>query len=922
MDGGSRVIVGRGVELEAVERMLANGARAPAALVLEGEAGIGKTTIWLSGVEEARRRASTVLVARPAEGEISLPFAALGDLLGPVVDAVAGDLPAPRREALDLALHRVKAHEPATALAVACAVAELLRVLAARGALVVAVDDAQWLDPPTERALAFALRRLPDVPVRVLITVRRGSRVTVPLALDQPPLAQAVSVVRVAPMEATALGALLRERLDLALPRPRLRELHRLCAGNPFYALEIGRALHRAESRSDHDPLPVPENLGELLRLRLAGLSEHAREAVLMAAASTHPRAAAIERAAGDAGGLAEAVRMGVLQFDDERLRFSHPLLASVACGSAAPWERRDAHRRLAAVVTDAEERARHLALATTEPHEGVAAALEVAAAQAGARGAPEAAADLLERAADLSPDIEAGRRRRAAAVDHHIAGGDTARARAILERLVADHPPGPGRADLLRRLADAGDSHVASLAIGEQALAEARGDPAITAAVHLQLATLTSVAGDPLRAIEHTRAAAQCAERAGDDALVAMTLADLCSRLMYLGLPYSQADMDRALDIERRLDGIPAFQNPSFRFGSMLVNADEPERARPLLQAGLARLEQAGNAGWQIGTLFRLVDLELRTGDWRAADALARRAVEIAETAGIAQEHSIALMSHGLVQAHLGHLDEARDAASRALAIAEAAADRGFAIRAAGVLGFAALSAGEPEAALRHLEPAAAELRRTGVGELSVHHVAHNEIEALVAVGRLDEAERAIAYVEEKGRPTGRSWHAAMVARGRALVAAAHGDLEAARAHVDDALVVHRRLPQPFELGRTLLVQGMIERRAKRRAAARDALMRAVTIFEALGAAAWAAKAAAELARIPGRRRDPGGLTETERRVAALVADGLSNKEVAARLFVSVRAVEVNLSKVYAKLGIRSRTELARRMGDRREAH
>jgi DNA-binding CsgD family transcriptional regulator len=206
-------------------------------------------------------------------------------------------------------------------------------------------------------------------------------------------------------------------------------------------------------------------------------------------------------------------------------------------------------------------------------------------------------------------------------------------------------------------------------------------------------------------------------------------------------------------------------------------------------------------------------------------------------------------------------------------------------------------------------------ELRSIGVGELSIHQVVQNAIEALVALGRLEEAEHAIAWVEDKGRPAGRAWHEAIAARGRALVAAGRGDFEAARGHVDRALAAHDRLAQPFELGRTLLASGSIERRAKHRADARTALELALNTFDQLGAPMWAEKAAAELARISGRPRSPGGLTETERRVAELVAEGRSNKEVASALFVTVRTVEANLSKVYAKLGIRSRTELARRL-------
>jgi DNA-binding CsgD family transcriptional regulator len=271
--------------------------------------------------------------------------------------------------------------------------------------------------------------------------------------------------------------------------------------------------------------------------------------------------------------------------------------------------------------------------------------------------------------------------------------------------------------------------------------------------------------------------------------------------------------------------------------------------------------------------------------------------------------------MIHGLVQAHLGQLDEATVAAHTALRLCEEVGDILYATRARAVLGFAELSRGAAEAALEHLLPADAALRATGVGELSISQVVQNEIEALVAVGRLAEAEETITFAEEKGRPTRRAWHEAVAARGRALVASSRGNFDEARLHLHRALAAHERLPQPFELGRTLLAQGSIERRAKQRASARASLTRALELFDQLGASLWADKAAAELARIPGRGRADDELSETERRVAELVASGLSNKEVAAKLFITVRTVEGNLTRIYRKLDVRSRTELAARL-------
>jgi DNA-binding NarL/FixJ family response regulator len=264
-----------------------------------------------------------------------------------------------------------------------------------------------------------------------------------------------------------------------------------------------------------------------------------------------------------------------------------------------------------------------------------------------------------------------------------------------------------------------------------------------------------------------------------------------------------------------------------------------------------------------------------------------------------------------------VGQLEEARALARDAVAQSEQATSRITGLRALGTLGFCAISEDLHEEAWATLAPAIDELQAIGVGELSIFGVAQNAIESLVALGRLEEANKLIAWVDDRGRPAKRLWHRAISARGRALVAAARGDDDAAQSAVAEALMAHAGLPQPFEFARTLLVQGRIQRRMKRRSAARDALNQALQVFDTLGAARWAEKATAELARIPGRGRASGELSETERRVAGLVADGFSNKQVAAKMYLSVRTVETNLSKVYAKLGIRSRTELARRLRD-----
>jgi DNA-binding CsgD family transcriptional regulator len=913
-------IVGREHELAQLRELFE--ADGPACLVLEGEAGIGKTTLWRRGLDEAPP-GWTTLVAQPTESEAALPFAALGDLLEPLLGAEETELAEVDREVLAAALRRARPTEPASRLAVSRAVVALLRRAAERNPLLIAIDDTQWLDAPTGEVLEFAFRRLSEPSVRVLVARRSDGEQPLPLGLDRPPAPRELTHLRMGPLALDDVGRIMGEQLGLHLSRPRVVEVHRACGGNPFYALEIGRALLDAGPLADGDPLPVPVR-GALLRRRLAALSDEGRLAALLAAASVHPTATLVEQAAGDLGGITEAVDAGLLEVEGDRVRFTHPLLATATYSAAPPWERREAHARLArAATTDRLEHAHHLARSTTDADDGVACELADAAVEAAARGAPETAASLLERAAELTPAEHDGERRRRLvdASQHHLASGDPARARRLLEEVVATLPPGPERADLLWQLADVADHAGDRVRIGRQALREAEGDPAVGARVHMILSTHLSVTGERARADEHSRAAASLAAEAGDDRLVALAVGGLSYRLALQAQPYPRADLERAIELEAGLpeDAFPAFQRPSFQLGLILLYTDVPDEARPLLRAELERLERAGNESWQIGVLFRLADLELRAGNWLEASRLARRSASIAMHGGISQEQTVALMVHGLVQAHLGHLDDAVAAAGSALALAEAEEDRIYAIRAMAVLGFAELSRGDAAAALVHLSPGSAELRRFDFGELSISQVVQNEIEALVALGRLEEAEVTIEFVEAKGEATQRSWHAAIGARGRALVASARGDAGEALRQIELALAAHERLPQPFELGRTLLAQGTIERRAKRRGDARAALTRALEIFDQLGAPLWAEKAAQELARIPGRAPDDGALSETERQVADLVASGLSNKEVAAKLFVTVRTVEGNLTRIYSKLGVRSRAQLAARVAQER---
>ena len=359
-------VVGRDDEVAAIERALALAAAGPAALVLDGDPGIGKTTLWRAGVERARALGFRVLVARPAEAERELSFAGLADLVSDVTGRLDA-LPAPQRRSLRVALLLDEAGAtPVDDRAIAAAVLGLFRSLAAERPLLLAVDDTQWLDRPSQLAVQYAVRRLDGERVGVLAAHRRAE----PSRLEL----EHAERLAVGPLTLAATHELLRMRLGRTFPRPTLVRLHETSNGNPFFAIELARVLADRQLAID-EPIPVPGTLRELVGKRFEQLSPQARETALFVAALGRPTASALAAAVGDgdrvASDLDEAVAADVLDRDHDRLRFTHPLLASVSYAEATPAERRAVHRRLAEVVGDPEERARHAGAAAEAPGRG-----------------------------------------------------------------------------------------------------------------------------------------------------------------------------------------------------------------------------------------------------------------------------------------------------------------------------------------------------------------------------------------------------------------------------------------------------------------------------------------------------------------------------------------------------------------------
>jgi len=912
-------LVGREGELAEIGRFLDDVDGRHTALLLQGEPGIGKTSLWAVGTELALARRYRVLRAAPAQIEMSLPYAVLGDLLDPYPETAVATLPAPMRTALEAALLRAEAEQaPADQLAVSNGFLRTLRCIASDEPVLLALDDVQWTDAASLRVLAYAAHRLAGEAVKIL-----AARRLPPLDLATPTLQKAIGEDRLLRLDVVALTPqaiddILLSRLAHPLTRPQLEHVWRMSGGNPFFALELGRFLIEHPARF-HDglPIPLPTTLLGAVEGRLKRLPASTRDLLAAVAALSRPDQATLERAQPDTTSrLAAALSAGVVERVDGRLRFAHPLLRSAAYALAEPVRRQEWHKKLAEAVSDPEERARHLALAATGPEVRVADALEYAARLANARGAPDAAAGLADQAAALTPIDQPDiiQRRKIESTRYRLRAGDTTAAREVLEAVLreslGERPP-----EALRLMASimclAGELPDARRYLTE-ALPRASGNDLAEALIRRDLMRVLQQTGDLAAASEHAQPLVEIAARTGDPRLSEMAWRlnahqERHTRGMTAEmLATAVAVADGSLAVTE--DDSPGVMHPFFEWGVLLKWADDYPRARVLLKRVL-ELTEGRDESVRVPALFHLAELECWAGDWALAALYVTECEKAVLLGGQRSYARLSLVASALLLLCHGDVSGARAAAEEALAVATAVGDAPYRWRALAILGSTHLVAGEAPAANGFFE----RLREEAAGHPGAIRSEGDQVDALLALGRLAQAEQVLdGLVAGPGR-LAFPWQTAIEARGRALVAAARGDLGAASASLERALAAHERLRMPVERGRTLLAQAAVLRRAKQKAAARDAAVEARRVFDALGAAAWSARAEAELARIAPVAAGHA-LTPTEARVAELVASGHSNKEVAAQLYMSVKTVEANLSRIFAKLDVRSRTELAAR--------
>jgi DNA-binding CsgD family transcriptional regulator len=897
------MVVGRQSELVRLAGFLAGIGDGPSAVVVEGAAGIGKTSV-LDAAVAAAPSGLTVLRTRCSQAESVLAYTGLADLLGGCGEDVLAGLFPPQRQALDVLLSR-SAPGPGV-IAPQVVGRATLAALRALAPVLIVVDDAHWLDRPSARALAFALRRSEDLAVGVLAT-RRG---TGELWLDD-----AAPPVR---LDRLSLGALADDDLALIVERPRLSRrsqawVVRTAAGNPMYALEL---VERPDT--------VPARLESLVADRLNRLPLATGEVLAVVACLPAPTVAQLVDVLGEhaAPALNSALDAEVVLVEEGRIRFSHPLLGAAALTRIPPSARRALHTRLAEVVTDAEQRAQHLVRAADGPDEAVAAAIEDGATLARARGAPETAAELTEAAVRLTPpeQNDNARRRLVAAGYHRVTAGEIHRGREHMAAAVARMAAGPDRAETQWRLAMLtflDDDLGQAVELLRLALRECDDDVALTATVATKLTGMLWWQGHLAESVRHGRRALELADATNDPRC------QLDAAMLYVRSATASAAQDVA-PLVKRIEELGPTAGPRAPHEAPEIALAGHELMTGDYSVAVGRLEtayrRAADEGDEIAVSWlgqQLSDVLVITGDWQRAGLLADNALRDARRLGWPGAIHPALWATCQVKAYLGEL-QTDDPALAELAMA--VRDVGlvpaeFAVRS--LIGFVALSHGDAAAAHAELGPLLERMSRLGFREPMWFPLAWCELDVLVELGQLTRAAVLADDLHGLGTRLDRPFAMATAARCRGRIAAAGGDFGTALAELDAAMAHHDRFAWPFERARTLLALGAVRRRAKQKRAARDALDDALAVFSRLGARLWAAKASAELARIGGRPPRSSELTATEQRVAALVAQGHTNAEVAGLLFLSAKTVAAHLTHVYAKLGVRSRAELVGQMRD-----
>jgi len=914
------LLLGRQHERTQIESLLtAAKDGTSAALLLHGEPGIGKSALLRAACERAQELGFVVLRARGYESESDIPFAGLLELLTPLLP-LRDKIPEVQARALGSAL----ALEPPTPFDRFAVPAGMLSLLAAaaeeRGPHLVVADDVHWLDDASRDALIFVARRLGAEGVVLLCAAR-------PVG-DLLESFTGVDALAVSGLDDETAAELLRREARHRVADEVATGLVATAHGNPLALTEIPRALS-ADQLAGREPMsgPVPagQHIEQAFARQLADLPEATREALLIAAAMQTGRhdlfLSALAARGLPPGALDPAISAGLIAIDG-RVDFFHPLLRSAVYHAADPILRRSVHATLAGLATSPTRHAWHLASAADAPDEAVAAALELAAGEARSRGGVTAAARAYERAANLSTDDEARARRLLEAASDFAQAGQADHALALV-RTVQDLVPGGapstevvrvrGRIEMRR-----GEPLVAHDLLVAEADRIAAEDPGNAAWLLVEAAAAHMMTGD-MEALVATGERAR-ALLAGDVNPTMEVLAAVLVGEAHAALGHEdEADslLDPAIPL---LTGEYVLALPSELVGmagQCAIWYERWDRASTVLDHLVTVAREATAINHLIFPLAAHAIMDYRQGRWGVALANAGEAARLARETGLRPLLTFALSVLGQVEAGMGRRDDARTHAREALHLGELLGGSAISVYAINALAFDALSAGEAETAA-DLYDRAFRIARGLHMQRGLVQFGADRVEALARLGRTDDAFQALE--EFADTPGGGHWALGALARCRGILAD-----KTAEHHFQTALSHHQHDGQPFEQARTQLAYGERLRRDRRRADAREQLSAALDAFERLGASPWADRARVELRATGGAAAEGDAaekeavaaagleeLTAHELQIARLVAYGMTNREVAAKLFLSPKTIEYHLSQIYRKLDLRSRTQLA----------
>lgn len=900
------------------------GARSQA-LVLEGPAGIGKTHVWRELIARTHEQHSRVLRAQPALAEKRLVGSALIDLCDDITDEEIARLPALQAAALSAAL--LRGGEAASPHAVALAFTTLIRSLADRGPLFLCIDDVQWLDAQTADVLTFAARRLPPAGIGLLLTLRTDVGTPTPPLIGELSAALSLSRWPVQPMNPEELERLLRRQLGGVVTGGVVRAAVGLAGGNPLYGIEVARALLARDVDSPLDNAGMPDSLSELVGRHVTELPQPTRLGLAAAAAMRRPGLRQL-RELGLADSLDAAERAGLIRIDRRDVRFTHPLYAAAAYDGLGAGERMRLHARLATVVDGDEERARHLALGADDADDDVAAALDIACERALRRGALDAALDAVQLAIRATPEGSALRTERRIRLGNLLfRAGETDRARRELTAAADD----PGRSDgpvnraralhALARLANDTEGPNAATPLELEALALAGDDVELRADIHMGLAV--SNTDDWNAALDHACMARELLESCDvpDPHRMAAALTAEVGARFYAG---GGADFDscrRAIGLQDGDLSMPVSDRALSVLFYLQLWTDDYAAARTQMDHAYRIAVDEGDEPSRCYILACRVQMEVRSGRWDEAERMIEECLALAQTSQNPWYVRRMAAQRAWLSAYRGDLAIAVLAADEEIDSGVAAGHGVVEQGGRGLRGWCALARGDARAAAEDLDRYQQLFESNNADEPALRQLAGDHVEALVAAGRMDDAERALAALVGPAARLDRTAMLAAAARAEALLRAEQGDADAAIAAAERSLELYDRIDRRLERGRALLAKGQVHRRFKQKSLAKRELTAALDVFEALGAVGFADRARAEVARVGLRPPAARGLTETERQIASLVAKGMTSAEVGKTLFLSSKTVSANLTRVYRKMNVRNRAELSALLTARDEA-